>query len=997
MTNKVKGLGRAQGLPWASGQPPSGGQGTLEYLVIIGIVVVLSLVVVGLVMTQVQSGSSVSSTASQISSKTGLVSLTNASLNSVDGNYFVNIKNNDSDTIIVTSVQVGNDSNSFSQQLNMTSEKTFKVPTATTCVEGQKTSANVTINYTSKEGLAKNQLFSGVVINCERVSVDPAKLAGGSGGSVPVSDSSPPTITLYLPLDNNMISTSDSNTNFIFSFSDDSTVSDCNLYIDNVLVDSNNSLMPSDTNVTLDGNVAFFGSGDQSWDVNCSDASGNKGSATDRNINYTPPEPEVQFSATGGTITYDGDYTIHTFKNEKIVTNSIDGNDGIATQQTANLTTSKIEKALNFDGGSDWVSVPSFSTGGSLAQLTISSWIYPTADNCNNGIISHDWTLMVISFDGCSTNTGNRVGFRTHGGTGDDDLYASESLPMNEWTLVTLTYDGSNRYIYYNTRVVASDAYTGSVDSPLGTIEIGRYYGGYNFPGSLDDIRIYSKYLAPSDINSLYNFGSGTETEDGNLGTNLLLHYKMNDDLATTNVIDSLGDNNGTSIRNTNLMTTSKIGKALNFNGTSDFVLTPPITLVGATTPLSYALWVYFNAANGYDRPFNSISPTYGNHMFIIGNDAAAANKLYAYTENNGITAGGQAFALATTNTGQWYHVVGVQDPDNTEVRLYINGTYQSTTTNIADGANVNAGFALGGSYNGGAPGTFINGHLDDVRIYSRVLTENEITSLYNSGSGTESEDGSLGTNLVAHYKMNDDANATQYFNVTSGTRDANVLVVAGGGGGSFGGGGAGGLIFESDYNANGIIPITIGAGGEGSIGSIPGQKGSNSIFNLLTAIGGGGGGAGSSVGQTGGSGGGGGGNDLVLALGGTTEDATQGNDGGSNAPGGPPYASGGGGGAGGAGENAVIDVGGGDGGIGAQYDVSGENNYYAAGGGGGTHTYPGTEGMGGSGIGGNGNSNGYSGTNAVINTGSGGGGGGGWGDYGGDGSSGIVIVRYLS
>ena len=55
-------------------------------------------------------------------------------------------------------------------------------------------------------------------------------------------------------------------------------------------------------------------------------------------------------------------------------------------------------------------------------------------------------------------------------------------------------------------------------------------------------------------------------TDDG-----LIAHYKMNDNLATTEVIDSMGLANGSAERNTNLLsTTGKIDNALHFNGVVD-------------------------------------------------------------------------------------------------------------------------------------------------------------------------------------------------------------------------------------------------------------------------------------------------------------------------------------------------------------------------------------------------------------------------------------------
>lgn len=119
---------------------------------------------------------------------------------------------------------------------------------------------------------------------------------------------------------------------------------------------------------------------------------------------------------------------------------------------------------------------------------------------------------------------------------------------------------------------------------------------------------------------------------------------------------------------------------------------------------------------------------------------------------------------------------------------------------------------------------------------------------------------------------------------IPSGTTEVKVLVVAGGGGGGAskyrflssnhyyfkgGGGGGGGLIlmdetpykFSSDELTAGEITVTIGAGGAKATEiSASGSNGADSIFGTLTAKGGGGGGKYNSVGSDGGSGGGGGG-----------------------------------------------------------------------------------------------------------------------------------------
>lgn len=246
----------------------------------------------------------------------------------------------------------------------------------------------------------------------------------------------------------------------------------------------------------------------------------------------------------------------------------------------------------------------------------------------------------------------------------------------------------------------------------------------------------------------------------------------------------------------------------------------------------------------------------------------------------------------------------------------------------------------------------------------------------------------------------------TQYY--------ADILIVGGGGGGgaSFGGGGGGGGVkFFRGYplTIGQSFTVTVAGGGGGGSGptdafGLTGQSGGNSRFGCHYAAGGGGGGGrgpGANWGDPatpGGSGGGGGHSDssprTIMGegipgqghYGGWGKDTTSGG-----------YASGGGGGAVECGQDARGSNIGGKGGDGAPYDISGSVVYYAAGGGGGVYT-SGSGGAGGVGGGGTGGRYAQAGqlTTGSPATGYGSGGGGGGYTYnGGDGSNGIIIIRY--
>jgi|9_EtaG_2_1085328.scaffolds.fasta_scaffold07049_3 hypothetical protein len=266
-----------------------------------------------------------------------------------------------------------------------------------------------------------------------------------------------------------------------------------------------------------------------------------------------------------------------------------------------------------------------------------------------------------------------------------------------------------------------------------------------------------------------------------------------------------------------------------------------------------------------------------------------------------------------------------------------------------------------------------------------------------------------------------------------AGSSTVDYLVVAGGGGGGSrrgGGSGAGGYRESSGaasgcYSASPLgsgvsalpvssqsYPITVGGGAAGNAAPGPAQpstqasQGTPSIFSTITSAGGGFGGNNTPPtqmnGGTGGSGGGGGGQFCAQGGAGNTPPVSpqpQGQNGGNGNT--PPYSGGeyggGGGGAGGVG-TAGTGTNAGAGGAGVTSSINSTPTARAGGGGGGSsNSSAPSKGAGGTGGGGAG---GYPGSNpgtaGTTNTGGGGGGSGaGHPTVGGNGGSGIVIIRY--
>ncbi len=82
-----------------------------------------------------------------------------------------------------------------------------------------------------------------------------------------------------------------------------------------------------------------------------------------------------------------------------------------------------------------------------------------------------------------------------------------------------------------------------------------------------------------------------------------------------------------------------------------------------------------------------------------------------------------------------WYHIVGVQDPVNSIVSLYVNGVLAATVPHSFTGVTSNGPLLIGDRSAGGG-GQALNGRIDEVAIYDRTLTPAEITQHYQAGLG---------------------------------------------------------------------------------------------------------------------------------------------------------------------------------------------------------------------------------------------------------------------
>ena len=201
---------------------------------------------------------------------------------------------------------------------------------------------------------------------------------------------------------------------------------------------------------------------------------------------------------------------------------------------------------------------------------------------------------------------------------------------------------------------------------------------------------------------------------------NLIAYYKL-DETSGTVVYDSLvtfnGTNNGATVNQS-----GKINTSYSFDGTNDYVSSD--SNIGITGSNSRTINIWFNK-NNYSADddylinlgYNGGGSTNTFFGFSIRSDVIYA-LLYANDFSTGVT----------PSHSTWYMVTLTYD--GTIVRAYVNGSASGTYTGAL--STNNAPVYLGGLNAAG----FFNGKLDEAGVWSRALTSDEVTELYNSGNG---------------------------------------------------------------------------------------------------------------------------------------------------------------------------------------------------------------------------------------------------------------------
>ncbi|ODS35435.1 hypothetical protein BEH94_01360 [Candidatus Altiarchaeales archaeon WOR_SM1_SCG] len=411
----------------------------------------------------------------------------------------------------------------------------------------------------------------------------------------------------------------------------------------------------------------------------------------------------------------------------------LSGNNNYGTIYGAKQVDGISSNALEFDGIDDYVEIPDDSSLDLDDDFTIMIWA-----KLDNGAFTLNGapTILnkeIIGWDGAGTyrtnyglqvyDDGKFCGFIVDNSGNPTVCTLQGEVQEEEWYFYTIVLDetATKLRIYLNGEFKAEVDYIEGGDKLTDVpIVLGRYGINYElnyhkFKGKMDELYIYNRALTAFEIKEEYE--KYKPEDDG-----LVAYWSFDDGTAN----DETGNNDGT-IYGAKVVDGIS-GKALEFDGINDYINVGGNENLKMTDDLSISAWVdmdtflptYQNIVS--DHTPNELTEGPGKILrfnretvqFIAGGIYGHGTAKYAkYSFNSG-------------DLGKWQYIVGTYDRNT--IRLFVNGIEVDSRTYTAP-LTVNENPILIGK---SGFGEFLNGTIDEVKIYNRALTADEIKANYN-------------------------------------------------------------------------------------------------------------------------------------------------------------------------------------------------------------------------------------------------------------------------
>jgi fibronectin type 3 domain-containing protein len=233
-------------------------------------------------------------------------------------------------------------------------------------------------------------------------------------------------------------------------------------------------------------------------------------------------------------------------------------------------------------------------------------------------------------------------------------------------------------------------------------------------------------YFAWDCISSFQALQAANATQSGSplaVPTDYMDYWPL-DATSGTTAVDASGNGDAGTVTGASWSPFGRINSCLSFNGVNNSVqITNPVC-----NDFSIAFWVKTTQIGGAAQWYNGAGLVDGDSLGTVNDfgTALVGSRLAFGTGNPDIT----IVSTISINDGAWHHCVATRQQITGAINLYIDGVLRGAGTGSRNTLNASARLLFGAIASGNG---YFNGSLDDIKIFRRTLSSNEVAALYSS------------------------------------------------------------------------------------------------------------------------------------------------------------------------------------------------------------------------------------------------------------------------
>ncbi|OJI06565.1 hypothetical protein BK004_02900 [bacterium CG10_46_32] len=457
-----------------------------------------------------------------------------------------------------------------------------------------------------------------------------------------------------------------------------------------------------------------------------------------------------------------GNFNFDTFVLKEVRAADTTPNANNGTVYGATYTTDRqgqSNNAMSFDGTSNYINMDSIvTTVKNDTQGTWSAWVKPTdGQPAAAGTIVSLGDTSACEYLRIHNNTDGTISLRAaKAGTVQFNVATDAAVwadAESTWRNIMVVQNGTSPLIYIDgvavaqTFSISTDVTTWMSDltlldnSTIGDTNTCGLGESAWFAGSIADVRIYNRALSAAEIKQMYDSYNPVITTSS-LTKGLLGKWSMDakDGKSSTIIGDSTPYGNDGTLSSMTFAanaTTDRHGqaRALSFDGTNESISLGSFSTVDFTDSYTLSIWVKLA------RLGDPASNCDDDRAVIVSKETAFSAGVRLVTLGNGsfeyqhLDAVGtaQIASVSLSVSEGWTLMTAVYDADTPIMRLYKNGILVSTDSTFPSALTSPTGTLYLGGITAHCDSDYLQGSLQDFRLYNRALSAAEVEMLYRS------------------------------------------------------------------------------------------------------------------------------------------------------------------------------------------------------------------------------------------------------------------------